>query len=171
MGRGIAYGYDHFMLFEENCFFSYPYDAETDQEDTSAEPIWCDDSYADFKERIAEAFGTTVDDRKHWEWVSNEACVFTDTERLKIGIDSSGGSPCLFVIPKTYYLFGDHWKGEKDYVIDREVIKAFNKLIDMYSKNTLGQSNMFRYPSSAWTSYGLTGYRRDELKRKKKVSA
>lgn len=169
MGRGIAYQYHHFMLFDEQKFFQYPEDDDGNAiEGTEGE--WDDYSFNEFKKEIAQAFGTTAEKSRFYEWIDREAYIFAETDRLKIGIDGGGGGPCLFVIPKTYHPFGDYWKGEKEYVVDREVIRAFNKLIDSWGNNEQGFSTMFRYPSSAWTSYALTGYRRDYSKRKKKAA-
>lgn len=167
MGRGIAYQYDHFMLFEESNFIMYPVDLN-DEIIEGAEGEWDEDLFEDFLKEVAQTFSTSAEKRKHYEWVDRESYIFAETDRLKIGIDSGGGSPCIFVIPKSYYLFGDYRK-EKHYVIDRDVIKAFNKLIDSYGKDNLGQSCMFRYPSSAWTSYGLTGYRANRIYEERKV--
>jgi hypothetical protein len=144
MGAGHAYGYDYFMLFSEDHFY---FQAEDYDGNAVGDPVFDEQMFDDFIRDIARAFKADVFSKK--EWTDRSAYHFAETNRLYLGIDAGGGTPCLFAVAKCW----EHPKSgaEKEYVIDRYVDKGFNKLI----KNAPG---FFRCATSAWTSSPLTKY-------------
>lgn len=101
-----------------------------------------------FLSEIAKVFGLELFSR--YDYTGNESYIFASDDRLNIGVDRSGGMPCIWVKPETY-LNGDV---DVPYRIDRRVQIAFNKLIKDY------QPDFFRFPTTAWTSSPLTTYAR-----------
>lgn len=150
MGRGIAYSYQYFMLFDydHKYFKLQPEDVSEVSDGLSDDGEFFEGYLDDFLHDIAGAFGTELE--QHPSWIGREARIIAETDRLQVGIDSSGGLPCIFVQPKTYVPWNSTDPfNEKDYNIRRDVTKAFTALIKLYS----GQKDpMFRYPTSAWTS-------------------
>jgi len=135
MGRGIAYIHQYFMLFDYDHFY---FKLQLEDE---------------FLESVANAFGTSHE--KSGNYIGRNLQIIAETDRLEVGIDSSGGIPCIFAQPKTYVpwnAFG--LLNEKEYNIRRDVIKAFSHLIKLYNGygKKLNDDPMFRYPTSAWTS-------------------
>lgn len=152
MGRGSAYSYEHFMLYDDEEFMAYPY--KVDNEGNEIEELdyssgeWDDLAYDEFKEVSAKYFNADILHEK--QWVNNESYYFAENNRFYLGIDASGGFPCIFVQPKEYSLWNNPYT-YKEYKINKEVVKGFNRLIKQYE-------GLFRYPSSAWTSYVLQQY-------------
>lgn len=136
MGRGIGYNYDHFILYDDDMFNLY--DGETKEF-----VEWDEWAFEDFKRTINLCFNAEsckkYDGDKHF---------FGENDRLMIGIDSSGGLPCVFLEPK-WYSAGSK---EKEYNIDRDAKAGFNRLLKEYPTAD------FRLPSSAWTSYRISKY-------------
>lgn len=112
MGRGVAYKYEQFMLIDQDYFID-----ENNQ--------WDDYLYENFIDDIKEVFKLDPTKAKSYREVS----YLGETQKLFVGIDGTGGLPCIFVEPQTYI----HISGnEKEYKIKKEVCKKFNKLIKMY---------------------------------------
>lgn len=159
MGRGHAYRYDHFMLFDTDDFsFCTQYSDELDKcqnctgycEDGEFE--FDDFAFLDFKNTVAKVFGFEM--LKSTEYAGRESYYFAEDHRMKLGIDSGGGTPCLFVEPKEYsYLAGrgHNTLREGTYLIERTVREKFNKLCDEYP-------TLFSIPTSAWTSIHISRY-------------
>jgi hypothetical protein len=61
-----------------------------------------------------------------------EATLFGETNRLYIGVDGSGETPCIFLKPKVYT--GKGWE-VVEYNIFRDAKKGFNRLVKMYEYN------------------------------------
>jgi hypothetical protein len=146
MGRGIAYRYQHFMLFDNSMF--------------SMDETYAEDMFEEFKENILEAFqldtkwdkleGKNTHVYLNGDW-QREAYYIAGDDHLRVGIDTGGDGPCLFVEARKYNhnLSGE----EKEYLIRNRVKKAFNKLI---KGNPAG---FFSYPTSAWTAQPLLEYK------------
>lgn len=152
MGRGILYSYDHFMLFNEEEFMMYPPKLdengyETDEVDYNLGE-WDEFAFEDFKATAAQCFNADMINEKY---VSREAYYFAENDRLYIGVDFSGGSPCIFVEPKEYCVWNSS-STYKRYNITRDAVKGFNKLIKYYG------TSFFRLPSSSWTSCSIQKY-------------
>ncbi len=165
MGRGSLYRYEHYMLFDSNEHFGYEaiscHCCEYQEVfyGYNESPNMCPNCgkklnvsyefdnffYEDFKAHVALL--TKAD--KIAKWIDREAYIFAETEKMEIGIDTSGGLTALFVKPKTY--FHNFSEEEKEYTIHKIVKKAFNNLIKEYK-------DMFRSPTSAWTSEHITQY-------------
>lgn len=146
MGRGVAYPYEYFMLYDDQFFVFQP----ENEGKPVGDPEWDEDDYGEFKREIAEAFGAWMLGRPDWQ--GNETNIFAETSRLRIGIDSSGGGPCLFVVPRCY----EHTftREEIPYVIDREVVRGFNRMVNTYP-------NLWSRATGPWTSENIEGrYRR-----------
>lgn len=135
MGRGIAYPYPHFMLYEAD-YFQLQFGDENDPQ------YEFDDSlFKDFINDIKTAFNAYDFNASN----GRESDYIAANDYLRIGIDSSGGGPCIFVEPKED-------EDENEYDIQEEVKAAFNKLIKQYHKG------FFSEATSAWTSRELEVY-------------
>lgn len=163
MGRGIAYQWPFFMLYEENVFWE-PNLSELSEEErdnlsddrydelkseslSTGDGEWDEMSFEDFRGEVADLFKADIPTKKRW--IANETYIFAENDKLEIGIDHSGGGPCLFVKPKTYQLRnGD----EQEYSIAKVVNRAFNKLIKRY------RGMEWSVPTSAWTSVEIEQY-------------
>lgn len=137
MGRGSAYQHKYHMLIDDDEFFFLP---EGEKESEFDEEAW-----GDFLAEIVVAFNAW--ELSNEKWLDREKRIYAETDRLSIGIDSSGGSPCVFVEPKTYTR--QVWGDEFEYKIWREVERGFNKLLALYP-------GIFRYWTTAWTSEPYT---------------
>jgi hypothetical protein len=140
MGRGVAYRYDYFMLIDEDYFLIQVGENEYENDE------W---AWKCFKDRVLDLFKANKISRMKESWYGpSEASYFGETDRLIIGIDYSGGMPCLFVEPKEWE---DRWGNLKPYKIRKEVDRTFNRLVKEYE-------GLFYYPTSAWTTVKLKGY-------------
>jgi hypothetical protein len=101
-------------------------------------------AFRDFKRDIVKAFGGK--NERYDKIPSRDAYYFGETDKLRIGIDSGGGSPCIFVTPK------ENEETEEEFEIQDEVTKAFNSLISDYG------GGFFSAATSAWTSSPLYQY-------------
>jgi len=150
MGRGIAYPYDFFMLYEEDSFRTINEDEseniEDDIEVVHALVEWDDFAFEDFLKQAATAL--RADQMTRTEYKGRESYYFAESNTVKVGIDHSGGGPCIFVTPKAYLRGND----EIDYSIKRQVNLGFNRLCKMYGPD------MFSLASSAWTSSPIKKY-------------
>jgi hypothetical protein len=165
MGRGSSYPHNHFMLFDNDSddFMRYPeledeHGNGTGEYNYTGEPIFDEMLYEDFKCEVAVAFGTEKESRPI-RWLDPEMHIFAETDRLKIGVDWSGGLPCIFALPKNYVPWNSYDScNEKEYNIDRDVEKAFSKLIKIYNGKgkRLFKNPLFRYPTSGYTSSPYT---------------
>lgn len=135
MGRGIAYCYEFFMLVDDSA----------DGVDESGN--WDDDLARiradDFVQDALLCFGADKLDRVRPHQYYRDAYFIGETDKLRIGIDTGGGLPCIFVEP----LYD-----EDNPKIDDLVREGFNKLIQLY------EPGKFRRPTSAWTSAPLETY-------------
>lgn len=153
MGRGSMYNWPYFMLFDEDLFVFPACDPETGEVDESGPTEWDHEYFEYFKARAASAFKADRVDPERW--IDRETYIFAETDRLELGIDWSGGMPCIFARPKTYEVLRFHGPKqvfvERDYQIDRVVQRAFNLLLSEFD---------FYFPSTPWTSYRLQRYSR-----------
>lgn len=141
MGAGSYYSYRYFMLIDDN----HPEFYDGDE--------WVDVYFQDFKETLCSEIGAEYSDRSS-AYMGNEAYAIFETENVLYGIDTSGGLPCLFALPKA--LDDDYEERSDEEIYDsvyEEVRESFNKFIELYQ-------DVFRYPTSAWTSepYGNGKY-------------
>jgi len=142
MGRGIAYQWPFFMLYDEDIFQIFDDDEE--------EYEWDADAWKMFKEEVVSAFDGAISHSKNCS--TREAYYIGYTDKVNIGIDNSGGCPCIFVTPQEYEDENDDMAEYTPEEIDAEVRKAFNSLIKTYGPN------FFSSATSAWTSVSLEKY-------------
>lgn len=177
MGRGIAYPHRHKMLFDEEHFTTETgvqgedgeYYYSSDGEDWIQACIFQGieppqfpetehdhESYEAFKGSIIEKFDL---DCKQ-EWLGNETYLMGKASvavgefscSFGIGIDSSGGGPCVFARMDTEYTDAEILEnGEADKAFDEAVTKGFNELIDLYP-------NIWSYPTGSYTSESIDKY-------------
>lgn len=140
MGRGSNYPYTYKMLIDDDDFYYT-------EEEEGGEILFDDGAWSMFLDDILEAFDAY---RPSYKWMGYDVRLVGETDRARICIDSSGGLPCLFLQPKTYYPFGYSMeRDEKEYVLTQDAKKGFNRLIKQYP-------NIFRYATSCWTSAPYT---------------
>lgn len=151
MGRGSAYSYEFFMLID--TMHRYFYEDYEDGEEFS-EIIW-----DDFIEIVKEKMNLEETDY----FLSGEKITlgqFCDDESLDtifIGMDSSGGLPCIFAVPEYdsdesemyEYEYEESYESYKERIREK-VNMLFNKLIEEFP------DGLFRYPTTAWTSHPYT---------------
>lgn len=140
MGRGIAYRHAHFMLIDETEDGRTESGWDNDLAQQAAEDLMAD-AARDFE---AEKFDEVV---THPE--RRDAFFFAGTEKLRLGIDTSGDTPCIFAEALGW---SDSEGRGGSYPIDDEVRIGFNKLILRYGPEK------FSRPTSAWTSTRLARY-------------
>ena len=116
MGRGIAYPHNFYMLYDEDYFNIDNGDDEESEFD--------DFAFDNFKRNVMEALKLspkydllTGSAAYH----GRESSFFAGDQNLKVGIDISGGGPCIFVEAQWYY---NNAGDEKQYKIDRRVVRA-----------------------------------------------
>ena len=134
MGRGSAYPYQFFMLFD---------DVDDDPEigDTTWEQI------ESFLRQWAP--GWAVTGRQRTLTPHRDIYTVLDCPKMWVGLDGSGGLPCVVAIPKD-------WENRQNgtdglYNITRDVTRLFNRLIQSTAID-------YRKPSTAWTSYSIRKY-------------
>lgn len=154
MGLGSLYPYSYKMLIDDDFFYQHhePEVSEEDEESVTDSEVYIfdEDAWEMFKDDIMSAFDAYHPSGN--KWIDRDVQVIAETDRAKICIDSGGGSPCLFLKPKTYTPPGNaspfgYWveKDEKEYILTRDAKKGFNRLIKQYP-------GVFRYATTAWTS-------------------
>lgn len=153
MGRGIFYSHDYFMLFKEEDFFYFPSLLDKNGEELDEPDMengeWDESQFDDFKSTVATSLKADLLDKTIY--VDREAYFFAESDKFSIGIDHSGGCPCLFVEAKEYDLWNSPYTS-KAYKIGKEVQIGFNKLIKYYGKQS------FSTPTSGYTSELLSKY-------------
>jgi|SRR5579875_561137 len=124
------------MLYDEEYFRLY---------DEFGQPLdeWDEWLFNEMKKQVLHLFKTDSCN----EYQDRESVFIGDTDRLKIGLDFSGGMPCLFVKPKEYETVNH----VKEYKIRKEVDRIFKRLIKEYP-------GLWHYPTSAWATVRLKGY-------------
>lgn len=138
MGRGIAYPYEHFLIIEEDDFQIHDDDNNVIDFDEMA--------FTDFQEQAAKCFKAELLKKEDYS-NRRESYIFAEHDKFNMGIDYSGGSPCIFLEPKEYEK-GDYFY---EYKIDRFAVPGFNKLINLYGQ-TLTKA------TSPWTSETIQHY-------------
>lgn len=153
MGRGIGYKYDHFLLIDEGEFTIYPPIIDENGEETEeidySSGEFDEVAFEEFKSNVTEAFGAielckTVS-------AGREAYYFAEDDRFKLGLDCSGDTHCIFLEANEYEIWNSPYN-YREYKIDRDAKRGFNKLIKIYG------GNFFRRPTSAWTSEPIVKY-------------
>jgi hypothetical protein len=137
MGRGSLYPYRYFMLIDE-------YHPEFHDEDNQ----WVQQFYEDFKENLCAMIDAVKcpSYRRSPVYLGREASLEFETDDVVYGIDASGGLPCLFAVPLALGDDYDDRTEEEIYEsVHEEIVNAFNKFVKVYG-------DVFRYPTSAWTS-------------------
>jgi len=124
MPRGIAYGYEYYMLVRPDL-------EEVDEEGTETSWWW-----DDFKRDVGSYF--KADTLTKPRWVDRSACIVAENDRLEVGIDGTGDCECVFVLPKEYYPFGDENREPEKYNVYKDVKRGFNSMIKTYGPDTFG---------------------------------
>ena len=143
MGRGSAYQYNYFMLIDEEILLG--------EEDTSdLRDEW--DAFVLYVTEVMKLF-------PYDKVIGRESYYIGQTDDYLVGVDHSGGFPCIFAEP--HYVDDEsedyeyaHDQKYEDYLerIAEDVSEKFNFLINAYPQGS------FRYPTSAWTSQVLTQF-------------
>lgn len=144
MGAGIAYPYQYHVLIDEGELYE-GIDLE-DYDETS-------DRWDELKRDIMEAFGLyegrgkePQSDSDDWSRIR----LIGVTDRIQVGIDSTGGSPALVAVPNHWYRvkheYGYAHEYQVPYNIERDWKRGINRLLKIYPAGT------FRHGfGSAWT--------------------
>lgn len=134
MPRGIGYGYDDYMLVRPEI--EVEADRGDDEDVDDALSYEYDDWWANFKAEVRDIFkADTIS-----EWTAREAHLFAETDRMKIGIDSGGDCPCIFIQPKEFFPFGDENRDPEQYAVKKIVTRGFNRLLKSHAEGTFGVS-------------------------------
>ncbi len=160
MGRGIAYKYEHFLLYDdsefilscggiENCVRVEDKDIEKCDGECYGE--FDEQGFRYFKEEILKAFDASpVSKDSYHNFGLRDSYIFGETTYSLIGIAYSGDSPCIFSVSRLSEDEYEESEEEEAFEIieghQAETTEAFRKII-------IGDyAGMYRVATSAWTS-------------------